>query len=45
MVSERLATEVALEAPDPVSDRAMSLLQYGMAGIALVVALLLGALR
>ena len=45
MVGERPATEVPFEAPDPVRDRAMSLLQYGMAGIALVVALILGALR
>ncbi|MGK2851640.1 MAG: hypothetical protein ACSLFN_12105 [Candidatus Limnocylindrales bacterium] len=45
MVGERLATEIPFEAPDPVSDRSMLILQYVMAGIALAVALLLGAIH
>lgn len=43
MVGEGLATDTKLEAPDPVSDRSMLVLQYALAGIALAAALLLGA--
>lgn len=45
MVGEGLATEIPFEAPDPVSDRSMLILQYVMAGIALAAALLLGAVH
>lgn len=44
MVGEGLATEVPFEAPEPVSDRSMLILQYVLAGVALAVALLLGAI-
>lgn len=45
MVGERLATEEPLEASDPASDRSMLILQYLMAGLALLSALLLTAVR
>lgn len=45
MVGERLATEVTFEAPEPVSDRSMLIVQYVLAGIAVAAALLLGAIN
>lgn len=45
MIGEGLATERPFDAPDPVADRSMLILQYVMAGIALAAALLLGAIH
>jgi len=45
MVGDGLATEVLFEASDPVSDRSMFILQYVLAGLALVAALLIGAIH
>lgn len=45
MVGEGLTTEVPFEAPDPVADRSMLILQYVLAGVALAAAVLMGTIH